>query len=148
MKHRDNAFSLPIVIPYQPPTQLAYFITFSHFGAVLCLLTVNLMMWIKTLFIAFILVNYIHFILNYLSSRQSANKTILLLNRENVWSMISPNKSKQNLILTAEGFVHRFLVVIRLKTVQGDKLSFVLTNENVEKNTLRRLRVRLRHDHR
>jgi len=148
MKHRDNAFSLPIVIPYQPPTQLAYFITFSHFGAVLCLLTVNLMMWIKTLFISLILFNYIYSILTYRRAKRSTNRTILLLNRENAWSMIGPNNSKQNLTLNAEGFVHRLLVIIRFKTAYGDKLSFILTNENVEKNTLRRLRVRLRHDNR
>jgi hypothetical protein len=145
MKDRDNAFNLPIRINYQPPVSLLYFITFIHVGALFCLIPVAFSICLKLLIVLLISINYLHFYSDFVRITDSEHKPVLLLNRENKWTLIDTEKNAEAVKLEPAAYVHRLLLVLRLTVKGGKTYPFILTSENVERNILRRLRVRLRH---
>ncbi|MBT7951076.1 MAG: hypothetical protein HN764_05585 [Gammaproteobacteria bacterium] len=148
MKHRDNAFSLPIRIIYQPPATLLYFMTFIHVGSLFCLIYVGFPIWLKLLIVLLISINYLRFYTDFVRNTDSEHKPVLILGRENKWTLIDAEKNAQAVKLEPAAYVHRLLLVLRFTVNGGKTYPFILTSENVERNILRRLRVRLRHDKR
>ena len=70
---------------------------------------------------------------------------VLLLNRDDEWSLITPDGERVRARLLAGVFVSTRLVIVRLKPPDAWPLHFVLTRANTPPDAFRRLRVRLQH---
>lgn len=145
MEHKDNAFSLPIRIDYQPPQALMYFMTFSYTGALLCLLPLAWPFWSKGVLISLLMANYIRFFRRFNRDKAVALRPQLFLNKDDEWSMLANDNNLLAVTLLPGAFVHRLLLVLRFIAEDGKSHAFILSPQNVEHNTLRRLRVRLLH---
>ena len=144
MTHRENAFNLPIRIAYRPPVALIQLMTFSHAGALLCLLMVSLAHWQIGMLIMLISINYYSFYRDYHKQSKAQPCPQLCLGRENEWSLIADDDALV-MQLRNGALVHRLLLVLRFTSENGKSYCFYLNSKNVEANTLRRLRVRLLH---
>jgi len=148
MEHKDNAFSLPIRIVYLPPQALMYLMTFSYTGALLCLLPLAWPLWSKGVLISLLMANYIRFYRRFNRGKTVAFRPQLFLNRDDEWSLLANANNVMAATLLPGAFVHRLLLVLRFVAEDGKSHTFILSPENVEHNTLRRLRVRLLHSKR
>ena len=81
MRDRDNPFSLPIRIIYQPPITLLYFMTFIHVVSLFCLIPVAFPICLKLPVVFLIGVNYRCFYYKFFNHTYSENKPVLLLGR-------------------------------------------------------------------
>ncbi|MFT7459648.1 MAG: hypothetical protein ACI909_002330 [Planctomycetota bacterium] len=145
MIYRDNAFSVPIRIHYRPPRSLLYLMAFSHFGAALCLLLSSLPYWLSVLLILLVTACFSFFYQDFNKQQVATITPQLCLGKENEWSLIDGNDEVRSIKLRPSALAHSLLLVLRFSDVEGRSYSFILNAENVEKNTLRRLRVRLLH---
>jgi Membrane-bound toxin component of toxin-antitoxin system len=145
MNHRDNAFNLPIRIYYRPPKALMYFMSTAHTGALLCLFPVVLPLWLKALLMILVAANHIRFFRCFSKQQTAESRPQLFLSRDDVWSLIDADNNAVPLTLQPGALVHRLLLVLRFIAEDGKSYAFILRPENVEQNTLRRLRVRLLH---
>ncbi len=146
MKHKDNAFSLPIRIAYRPPKALFKFMILLHAGALLCLIPVAFPLWLKALLTLLLISYFFRFHYTYRKQIEAQKFCVLQLSRKNKWTILNNTSAVQKLELEPGAFVHSTLLVLNFACEDGKKLSFILTPENVEANSLRRLRVRLLHD--
>ncbi|MGR9089769.1 MAG: hypothetical protein ACU85U_04215 [Gammaproteobacteria bacterium] len=70
---------------------------------------------------------------------------VLLLGRDDEWSLITPGGERVCAALMPGFFVSTRLVIVRLKPSGARPMHFVLTGANTAPDTFRRLRVRLKH---
>jgi len=145
MNHRDNAFSLPIRIPYQVPKKLRYFIAFTHAGALLCLFPIALPLWLRALCMILVVINYLRLMRSFDAGQSVENRPCLLLKKNDEWFLLDADGDVIALSIRNGAFVHRLLLVLRFVAENGKSYCFILSPDNVDHNTLRRLRVRLRH---
>ncbi len=145
MNHRENAFNAPIRVTYRPPKVLLYLMTLSHFGALPCLLFVSLTVWLTGPLLVLILTNYYFFVRGFSRQQHARYCPQLCLGKDNRWSLLTASDESLAIQLQPGAFVHRLLLVLRFKAENGNSWSFILSPENVESHTLRRLRVRLLH---
>jgi hypothetical protein len=148
MQHRDNAFSLPIRILYRPPNTLLYFMILIHAGAMFCMFPIALSLELKAVILILMTLNFLRFYAAFSHDTQVKHQPLLLLNRDNEWTLIDKDNNAVALKLEPGAFVHSLLVVLRFSVAEKKIRSFILNSENVEHNLLRRLRVRLLHDNR
>lgn len=145
MVYRENAFNIPIRISYRPPLILVYLMTFSHTGALLCLFFVAVPPLLLGLLMLVTTVNYCLFIRGFFQQQRMLPCPQLCLGKENEWSLLLGHNEVLSLQLRPGALVHRLLLVLRFSTENRKFYCFILNAENVESNTLRRLRVRLLH---
>lgn len=81
---------------------------------------------------------------DYSRPGNSTAKTELVLDASDVWHLVNDKQDTTELTLLPAVFVHPVLVILRFTDVKRKKYSFILTPDNLDKDSLRRLRVRLR----
>ncbi len=145
MGYRDNAFNLPIRIDYQAPKALVYFITVTHTGALLCLSMPALPLWMRMSCMVPVLVHYLWLMRGFNTGQSVKNRLQLLLDKNNKWSLLNAENVAARMTLQTGAFVHGLLLVLRFVAESGKSYCFILTPANVDHDSLRRLRVRLRH---
>ena len=140
---QQGAFDLPIRIKLLPSRWLAVTLAISHGGALIILLNVNLGLWIKLLLFVAVVLSFLHSFHVYIWQKSSYSIIELILNDRDEWLLIRRNGQVMEPTLRSEAFVHPMLVVLPFR--QGYHFAtIVLTPDTVDKETLRRLRVRLR----
>jgi len=138
----DSAFELPIHISYRPPAWLAFVLIINHFGAIICIFIVPVPVWVKVIIITAILAGLIWSLYGYLHDRYVLPVRRLILNSCDEWKLVD-KQGDRTIKLLPGAFVHEHLVVLRFKDGRRH-YSFILSPSSVNRDVLRRLRVRLR----
>ena len=144
MHKKESAFSVFIRISYRPPSALLYLIFISHFGAVFSVCYAVLPFIPTLLFVLLILASFIHSLYQFRQMKMRPSAPQLCLNKNNEWLVIDKGIA-YSVRLKPATLVHSCLIVLRFSGGLKNLRCFVLNRENVEKQTLRRLRVRLLH---
>jgi len=138
----DNqyAFELPLRIVYSPPRWLLPFICSTHASAILCIFTVDAGWITMSALVVSIITSLAQAI-----TRHSGTSTPsrLILDARDRWMIIKPGAGRTYASLLAASVVLPDFIVLLLKTGTNKKYVFILTRENLDQDTLRRLRVRL-----
>jgi len=136
-------FDLPVRIYYIPPTWLMPFIYLTHSVAAVCLIPVNLPGSIKiVLFLAALC--SLRFHAGNFKRYSAFDKPLqLLLDTANNWSVVVPDGKRIDASLQSASIFQPGFVVLNLQDKNSTKYVFILTESNLDKQTLRRLRVRL-----
>lgn len=138
----DSAFALPIRITYRPPSWLLIALITSHTGAIISVFAVPVPFWLKALLSAAVLAGLMRSVLDYLRYRYRTSPRRLILNAGDEWTL-ADEQGEQNITLLPGAFVHPRLLVLRFAAGRR-RYVFILCPSTVDRNTLRRLRVRLR----
>ena len=136
----ESPLELPLFIPYRPSRRVALFNTLVHAGAVPCLFLTQLSLVVSGLLAVVILVNYGFYLRRVLSPQPVSFK----LDRHERWQLLQEGEEAVDLKLLPGAFVHPRLVALCFKEPAGRTRFCVLTDDNLDEQTLRRLRVRLR----
>lgn len=144
MSNRDNAFTLPIRIAYRPPRSVLYLAIFIHIGAILCLHATSLPVLLKLLLGSTVVCQFLLILRDHQLRHAASVAPELCLARDDSWLLLD-GEEELGLELCQGALVHRLLLVMRFNSDRGKVHTFLLTRENVDKQVLRRLRVRLLH---
>ena len=139
----EAPLELPIFIYYRPSMRVAVFNTLVHIGAIFCLFLADIPATVMGLIGACVLIHYGFYIKRFLSPENICFK----LDKHDQWQLLRDNDEAGDLRLLPGPLVHPQLVVLRFKDTTGRTYSCVLAHDNLDKQTLRRLRVRLRWQH-
>ena len=131
---------LPIFIPYRPSMRVCLFNTLAHAGAIFCLVLADLPHTVTVLIGAGVLTHYGFYLKRFLSPENICFK----LDRGDRWQLLRPGRAAVDLRLLPGALVHPNIVVLCFREPGGRTRSCVLTRDNLDAQTLRRLRVRLR----
>ncbi len=138
-----ESFASPIRIPVIPATALhgwlvaGHIITFAglfwffpfgpHVASLMLVVAASLMLEIRSV------------------GTPNGRCKVLLVSRDNVWSLVTPDGERIRATLLPGFFVSTRLAIVRLKPAGARPLHFVLTDANTPPGAFRRLRVRPRH---
>ena len=131
---------LPIFISYRPSIRVCLFNTLVHAGAIFCLVLTGLPHTATVLVGAGILTHYGFYLKRFLLPEDIC----LRLDRDDRWQLLRPGRAAVDLKLLPGALVHPKIVVLCFREPGGRTRSCVLTRDNLDAQTLRRLRVRLR----
>ena len=131
---------LPIFIPYRPSIRVCLFNTLVHVGAIFCLVMAHLPHMLTVLVGVGILMHYGFYLKRFFSSQNICFK----LDREDRWQLLRPGRAAVDLRLLPGALVHPHIVILCFREPGSRTRSCVLTRDNLDAQTLRRLRVRLR----
>ena len=145
MSGKESGFELPICIQYRPSRWINILLLISHIGAILCLFLSNIMPWLKFVLISGVVYSYSRHSSSSLGLKGLSNSSQLVLNIEDEWKLISSNGAVNLLHLKSGCYVHPKLIILRLSGDENKNYTFILTPDNTDSTTLRRLRVRLRY---
>lgn len=136
----ESPFELPIFIHYHPSKRVCVANTLVHFGAIFCLLLTDLPIVAEVLTGACILALYGLYLKRFLSPK----KVVLKLDKHDHWQLLRNDDETVDLRLLPGALVHPRIIILCFKEPTGRTRSCVLTSDNLDAQTLRRLRVRLR----
>ncbi len=139
---KDFPFETPMYMAYQPSFNVAIFNAFIHLGAAGSVFLAAIPVSVSVLLTGCVLLHLLHTIRRYLHLVRC--QTMLKLDRENQWQWIGPNDEIRGLDRLPGTFTHPCMVILRFKDECKRVYTYVLTTDNVDRQTLRRLRVRLR----
>ena len=138
----DGAFTLPIHINYRPPVWLAGALLVSHTATIICILFMPVPVLLQLVMIIAVIGSCIYYWRIFLVRMDLSSPVRLLLSIEDVWTLVDSNGEREVQLLT-ESLVHPALVVLRFKDNRRTH-AVILTPGTVNRDILRRLRVRLR----
>ena len=142
---RAHGFDGPLTIPSRPSRILLLLGTAAHAGAVGALLIAGIPAWLCAVLTVAVACNLLLFIRRqYLRPRRAPDRA-LQLSAGNEWRLMEGDGEIAALIPEPWAFVHPLLVVLPFVSAAGDRHVFVLLPDNADRDTLRRLRVRLRY---
>jgi hypothetical protein len=136
-------FDLPVRIDYVPPTWLMPFIYLTHSVAAVCLIPVNLPWSIKIILFLAVFFSLRFNVANFRRYSAFDKPLQLLLDTANNWSVVVPDGKRIDASLQSASILQPEFVVLNLQDKNSTKYVFILTESNLDKQTLRRLRVRL-----
>jgi hypothetical protein len=136
-------FDLPVRIDYVPPAWLLPFIYLTHSVAAVCLFPANLPWSIKIVLFLAALCSLRFHIGNFMRYTAISKPLQLLLDVANNWSVVVPDGKRIDASLQSASILQPGFVVLNLQDENNTKYVFFLTESNLDKQTLRRLRVRL-----
>ena len=138
----DGAFELPIHITYRPPGWLAGTLIAGHAGTIICVLVISVPIWLKLVMVVAIIASYLVYWRIYVQCTQLPSPIELILSSEDEWKLVDATGAREVQLLP-ESLVHPALLVLRIR--DGNRVHpFILTPQTVDRDVLRRLRVRLR----
>lgn len=135
-----SPLELPILIRYRPSGKIAAFNALVHLGALFCLLLAEIPVAIMLLAGTAVLVNCGVCLKRFLSPQD----TCIKLDRYDRWQLLRDNGEAVDLELLPGALVHPKIVALCFREPGGRSRYCVLTHGNLDGQTLRRLRVRLR----
>jgi hypothetical protein len=136
-------FDLPVRIDYVTPTWLLPFIYLTHSVAAVCLIPVNLQWSIKIVLFLAVLFSLRFHVAKFRRYSAFDKPLQLLLDTANNWSVVVPDGKRIDASLQSASILQPEFVVLNLQDKNSTKYVFILTESNLDKQTLRRLRVRL-----
>ena len=140
MDESRSGFDLPITIEYTAPMWLAPIIYFCHIGAIICLFVSNLSTLFSVLLTIFIIIGLYFWIQN---NQRITSPLKVILNNKGEWKVIVGDGNAIKTSLVSACILFPDLIILRLKDGNRKKYDLILSNANLDKKSLRRLRVRL-----
>ncbi len=137
---RQSPLELPIFIYYRRSKRVALLNTLAHVGALLCLFLADLGVATTGLIGACLLVHYGVYLKRFFSPEAICFK----LDQNDRWQLLRKEQDALDLTLLPGALVHPQIIVMCFREPTGRTRSCVLTHDNLDRRTLRRLRVRLR----
>lgn len=137
-----NHFLMPILIPIDKSRQLRRVIGFVYtvFAVLICLVEIQDYLF-KVLILLSLYISYR--ITKYSLERFSGDK--ILFDKKNQFHLIKARSGgDQKLVLSGAGFVHPLITILCFRLDSGSRLHVCLLCDNVDPDSFRRLRVRLR----
>ena len=141
---QHGAFELPVRINIHPSRWLAMALAIIHAGALLILLIVHLDLSIKLLVILAIILSFLNCFYIHIWRKSSHSIVELVLNERDEWLLIRRDGQVLEPRLRSGAYVHPYLVILPFQ-YGWYFTTVILTPGTVDKDTLRRLRVRLRY---
>lgn len=138
----DSAFTLPIHITYRPPRWLAGALLAIHTATIICIFLTPVPILLQTVMIIAVAGSCIYYWRIFFVRKDLPAPVQLILSIKDVWTLVDSN-GERNVQLLPESLVHPALVVLRFKDDRRTR-AFILTPGTVNRDILRRLRVRLR----
>ncbi len=136
-----NGFLLPIRISYRPPAWLLPLIFAAHLLAIFCLYFTGISLLLRVMLLLLVSASLLA---RVLFSHTSCHPPCqLILNAQDQWLLAESGNEPRRLYLLKFVILAPELVILLLKDNQRGKQLFILTGNNVDADTLRRLRVRL-----
>lgn len=131
---------LPIFIHYRPSKRVGIFNTLVHAGALFCLFLSDIPATATMLVITAVLTSYGFCLRRFLFP----DETCFRLDRHDRWQLLRDNHEAVDLKLLPGALVHPHIVALCFREPGGRTRYCVLTHDNLDGQTLRRLRIRLR----
>lgn len=144
MRQGRRPFEQTIRIPCRPSGRIFRILLLVHVLAFTSLFFTAIMLWIKISLAVVTGASMYRFYKAYMCEKDTWNRRQLLLNGDDEWRLIEGNGADREVNLLPATFVHPLLLVLRFVDDQEKHYSFVLTPDNVDQDSLRRLCVRLR----
>ena len=119
------------------------FNTLVHAGAIFCLFLSDIPVAVTVLAGTAVLTNYGFCLKRFLLPEDACFK----LDRHDRWQLLQDNRAPVELSLLPGALVHPKLIALCFREPDGRTRYCVLTHDNLDRQTLRRLRVRLRWPH-
>ena len=141
----ESAFLLPLVIDYRVSRRVLIYLILLHALALSALLGSD-HGWQTALPAGVLLI--FSFWWHFLRCADCAGKLSghrFILDRDNQWWVRDRAGKETSIKLLPGAFVHPWIVVIRFAAVDSKKYALILSDDNLDAETLRRLRVRLRY---
>ncbi len=136
----DFPLEAPLFIRYRRSPRFAALHFLAHAGAIFCLFLTDLLAWALLAMGVGIAWHY----RRYRRQRRASEGLLFRLDRQDRWRLLREGRDAVPLRLLPGALVHPALVVLRLREASGRTHACVLTRDNLDPHTLRRLRVRLR----
>lgn len=136
----ETPLELPIFIPYRPSKRVCLFNSLVHAGALFCLVLTDIPPGLAGLIGTGILAHYGCYLKQFLFPENVCFK----LDRGDRWQLLRENHEAVDLKLLPGALVHPRIVVLCFREPGRRTHACVLTHDNLDQQTLRRLRVRLR----
>lgn len=141
----ESAFLLPLVIDYRVSRRVQIYLVLLHALALLALLGSD-HTWQTSLPAGGLLIFSLWW--HFLRRVDYAGKLTgyrFILDRDNLWWVRDRAGKETSIKLLPGAFVHPCMVVIRFAANDSKKYALILSDDNLDAETLRRLRVRLRY---
>jgi hypothetical protein len=135
----DNAFDMPLRVVYTSPRWLLPCLWLVHTIAALCILAAGISWLLQTLLLIAV---YFSLTAYQAGCSSRARPAGFILAPDGRWIVILAGDRHAAVLVSASILLPEWIVLV-LKTITGEKHAFVLTAANLDKHTLRRLRVRL-----
>ena len=135
-----SPLELPVLIHYRPSRRIAVFNALVHLGALFCLLPAEIPAAVTVLAGTAVLVNYAVYLKRFLFPDNACFR----LDRYDQWQLLRDDHEAVDLRLLPGALVHPKIVALCFREPGGRSRYCVLTHDNLDGQTLRRLRVRLR----
>ena len=139
----ESPLELPIFIHYRPSKRVGVFNALVHAGAIFCLFLSGIPATATALIGTAVLTNYGFYLKRYLFPEDACFR----LDRHDRWQLLQGNREAVDLRLLPGALVHPKIIALCFRGLSGRTRYCVLTHDNLDKQTLRRLRVRLRWPH-
>ncbi len=139
--------SAPLYLELHPSRIFAAVLLVVHGGAAVCALIVSLPWLVRVLFVGFILFSLRHTIFRWALIRHNKAVTALLWDDLGEWTLFSKNGKQMAVRLEPGSFVSPWWVVLDFSAIDAPgRYSAVLFPDSLDRESFRRLRVRLRLD--
>ncbi len=142
MEVNSSAFEHPIIIHYRTPWWLFYIYFITYVLAIYCILQTAFLPQIKFIFVVFLAYGLCNESKSHFQLTKHRKLITLHLDKLDNW-MIVCNDRKIKVKLISIGFYSSSLIVLTFSDNNKKRHSFVITSEILDKDSLRRLRVRL-----
>lgn len=139
----DNPFLQPLRIPVRPSRLVTGMLVLIHVGALVWLFQAALPAWSQWLLAGCVVVSLVRMLQSHILP-PAENPRELLLDSSGAWQVTDGHGKTRPAQLCRDALIHPALIALRLRTDRGHR-RILLTMDNTDADTLRRLRVRLRH---
>lgn len=131
-----------LVIRYRPSRWIFCVVVALHAGALPVLVPTALPGWLKGVIAALVIAGLVAAATRY--RREQFSRQQLRLTPANAWLLEHAGGESEPLALLPGSLLHPDLMILRFRGARGSRPVFVLSVDNVDADTRRRLRVRLR----
>jgi len=138
---QTNGFLLPIRIGYRPPKWLVPLLFASHLLAIFCLYFTGVDLRLRILVLVAVMISLTVRVFFPVAARYQG--CLLALNADDRWFRVVAEQGPEELYLVQTVMLASEMIFLQFTDGRRDRHLFILTGENVDADTLRRLRVRL-----
>lgn len=142
MEVNSSGFEHPIVIHYRPPWWLFYIYLLTYALAIYCILQTAFLPQIKFIFVVIMAYGLCKECKSHFQFTKDKQVLTLYLDKSDNWMLIC-NDREIKVKLISIGFYTSSLIVLTCSDKNKKRHSFIITSEILDKDSLRRLRVRL-----
>ena len=140
----NNAFELPLRLKNQPSKWLTCWLGMIHSVSLILLLFVELALWIKLILVTFILLSLFYNLKSHVFLGFPGSILEVYLNQNDEWILYRRDGNIVEARLRNGAFVHPKMVILPFRYGMNFTSVVLIPNQD-NKDTLRRLRVRLKY---